>query len=36
LPIPKDLDLAAYLSPAELEWHRADGQLPEAREAKSQ
>ena len=35
-PIPKDLDLAAYLSPAELEWHRADGQLPEAHEAKPQ
>jgi hypothetical protein len=29
-PIPKDLDLAAYLSPVELEWHRAYGQLPEA------
>lgn len=35
-PIPKDLDLAAYLSPAELEWHKADGQLPEAHEAKPQ
>lgn len=33
-PIPKNLDLAAYLSPAELELHRADGQLPEAPEAK--
>ncbi len=29
-PIPEDLDLTAYLSPAELEWHRAAGQLPEA------
>jgi hypothetical protein len=35
-PIPKDLDLAAYLSPAELKWHRADGQLHEAHEAKPQ
>jgi hypothetical protein len=32
-PIPKDLDLAAYLSPAELEWHMADGQLRDAHEA---
>jgi hypothetical protein len=35
-PIPKDLDLAAYLSPVELEWHRAAGQLPEPHEAKPQ
>lgn len=27
-PLPKDLDLAAYLSQVELEWHRANGQLP--------
>jgi hypothetical protein len=29
-PIPKDLDLTTYLSPVELDWHRAYGQLPEA------
>ena len=34
--IPKDLDLAAYLSPVELEWHNAAGQLPEAHQAKPQ
>jgi hypothetical protein len=35
-PLPKDLDLAAYLYPAELEWHRANGQLPEAHQASPQ
>ena len=35
-PIPKDLDLTAYLSTVELEWHRSDAQLPEAHEAKPQ
>ena len=35
-PLPKDLDLAAYLSPVELEWHWANGQLPEAHQAKPQ
>jgi hypothetical protein len=35
-PVPEDLDLAAYLSPVELEWHRAAGQVPEAYKAKPQ
>ncbi len=30
-PIPKDLDPAVYLSQVELEWHRVDRQLPEAK-----
>lgn len=35
-PIPEDLDLAAYLKPVELEWHRANGQLPAVHQAKPQ
>ena len=35
-PIPEDLDLTVYVYPSELEWHRANGQLPETHEAKPQ
>ena len=35
-PIPEDLDLTVYVYPSELEWHRANGQLPEAHQASPQ